>query len=70
VLLAFTFKGVDGAAWRSLTWTVRANDTVTLAPEASVTVTFTVVPPANVGVPEISPVEEPIESPAGSPVAE
>jgi hypothetical protein len=39
------------------------------APVPSVAVTVTVDVPAVVGVPEISPVEELMDSPAGSPVA-
>jgi len=39
------------------------------SPALSVTVTVTVEAPTEVGVPVISPVEELIDSPAGSPVA-
>ena len=40
------------------------------APVRSLTVTVTVEVPAAVGVPEISPVPELMDRPAGSPVAE
>ena len=49
--------------------TVQLNDAEPDAPVVSVAVTVTVEVPAVVGVPEISPVEELTDSPAGSPVA-
>ena len=51
-------------------FTVQLNDAEPAAPVVSVAVTVTVEVPAVVGVPEISPVEELTDSPAGSPVAE
>ena len=50
--------------------TVQVNDADPCAPVVSVAVTVTLEVPAVVGVPEIRPVEELIDSPAGSPVAE
>ena len=49
--------------------TVQLNEAVPLAPVVSLAVTVTDDVPAVVGVPEISPVEELIDSPAGRPVA-
>src|SRR3984885_6153683 len=49
--------------------TVQVNVAVPFAPVVSVAVTVTDDVPAVVGVPEISPVEELIDSPAGRPVA-
>ena len=45
------------------------NDAEPCAPVVSVAVTVTVDVPAVVGVPEISPVEALIDSPAGRPLA-
>src|SRR3984957_14285900 len=50
-------------------FTVQLNEAVPLAPVVSVAVTVTDEVPAVVGVPEISPVEELIDSPAGRPLA-
>ena len=50
-------------------FTVQVNEAVPSAPVVSVAVTVTLDVPAVVGVPEISPVEELIDSPAGRPVA-
>ena len=69
VVLARTFNGTDGGPGLNGTWTVIENETVTLAPEASLTLTPTVELPDVVGVPEIRPLDAPIESPFGSPVA-
>ena len=52
-----------------LEFTVQLNEADPVAPVVSVAVTVTVDVPAVVGVPEISPVEELIDSPAGRPVA-
>src|ERR1700722_19793452 len=49
--------------------TVQVNDVDPFAPVESVAVTVTVDVPVAVGVPEIRPVEELIERPAGRPVA-
>ncbi len=49
--------------------TVQVKDADPLAPVGSVAVTVTLLVCAVVGVPEISPVEELIDSPAGSPLA-
>ena len=48
----------------------QANVAVPVAPVPSVTVTTTLLLPDAVGVPEISPPEALIASPAGRPVAE
>ena len=48
----------------------QAKAAVPVAPMPSVTVTVTVLLPDAVGVPEISPLEALIASPAGRPVAE
>ena len=50
-------------------FTVQLNEAVPLAPVVSLAVTVTDDVPAVVGVPEISPVEALIDSPAGRPVA-
>src|ERR1022692_2145500 len=49
--------------------TVQLNEADPAAPVLSLAVTVTLEVPAAVGVPEISPDEELIDSPAGSPVA-
>ena len=49
--------------------TVQVNVVDPVAPVPSVAVTVTVNVPPAVGVPEISPVEELIDRPAGSPAA-
>src|SRR3981081_4419671 len=49
--------------------TVQLNVAEPGAPVVSVAVTVTLLLPAVVGVPEISPVEELMDTPAGSPVA-
>jgi hypothetical protein len=51
-------------------FTVQVNDADPVAPVASLAETVTLLVPAAVGVPEISPVEELIDRPAGRPVAE
>ena len=51
-------------------FTVQLNDAEPDAPVVSVAVAEAVEVPAVVGVPEISPVEELTDSPAGSPAAE
>ena len=50
--------------------TVQLNVAEPDAPVPSLAVTVALPVPVAVGVPEISPVEELIDSPAGSPVAE
>jgi hypothetical protein len=50
--------------------TVQVKEALPDAPVPSVAVTVTLEFPVAVGVPEISPVEELIDSPAGRPVAE
>ena len=49
--------------------TVQLNEAEPEAPVPSVAVTVTLLVPAVVGVPEMSPVEELIDSPAGRPLA-
>src|SRR6185437_10979085 len=49
--------------------TVQVNEAVPVTPVVSLAVTVTVEVPAAVGVPEISPEDELIDSPAGRPVA-
>src|SRR5260221_8978974 len=58
-----------GGAPEPPVFTVQVKVAVPDAPVVSVAVTVTVDVPAVVGVPEISPVEELMDSPAGSPAA-
>jgi len=51
-------------------FTVQVNVVLPVAPVVSLAVTVTLLLPAVVGVPEIRPEDEPIDKPAGRPVAE